>query len=138
MPGAAHAVSVQYATASAALDFHTLSPCRVVNTQSSSPLASGVQRTFTIAGNCGVPASAKAVALNITILSPTAQGNVVLWPADQAKPGTSSINFGAGQVRANNGILLLATNGAGTLAAQSFLVDGGTVHLILDVAGWFE
>lgn len=120
------------------LDFHTLSPCRVVNTQSSSPLASGVQRTFTIAGNCGVPASAKAVALNITSLSPTAQGNVVLWPADQAKPATSSINFGAGQTRANNGILLLATNGAGTLAAQSFLVDGGTVHLILDVAGYFE
>lgn len=138
MPAAARTVSVQYGTVSQSLDFHTLPPCRVVNTQSGAPLASGAQRTFSIAGTCGVPSTAKAVALNITIVGPTSNGNVALWPANQAKPGTSSINFAAGQIRANNGILSLATNGAGTLAAQSFLVDGGTVHLLLDVAGWFE
>lgn len=139
MPAAARTVSVQYVDVpDVPLDFHTLSPCRVVNTQSGAPLASGVPRIFSIAGSCGVPASAKAVALNITILSPTANGNVALWPANQAKPGTSSINFGAGQNRANNGILSLATDGSGDLSAQSFLVDSGTVHLILDVAGYFE
>lgn len=120
------------------LDFYTLPPCRVVNTQSGSPLGSGATRNFFIAGNCGVPATAKAVALNITVIAPTANGNVVLWPGDQIKPGTSSINFAGGQIRANNAVLSLATDGLGDVAAQSFLADGGTVHLILDVTGWFE
>lgn len=121
-----------------ALDFHTLPPCRVVDTRSGPPLASGVPRSFTIreTAGCGVPASAKAVAVNITVVNPTAKGNVALWPADQPKPSTSSINFGAGQIRANNATLSL--DAAGALAAQSFLGDGGTVHLMLDVSGYFE
>ncbi len=120
------------------LDFYPVAPCRVVDTRTGSPLASGVSRTFTLAGACGVPASAKAVAVNVTTIGSTARGNVTLWPADLAKPTTSVINFGAGETRANNAILMLATNGTGLLSAQGFLADGGTVHLVVDVAGYFQ
>jgi len=63
---------------------------------------------------------------------------VVLHPGDLASPLTSTINFAAGATRANNAILALAFDGTGTLAATPSVAGGGTVHLILDVSGWFE
>jgi hypothetical protein len=103
-----------------------------------SPLSSGAPRTFLIAGSCGVPSSAKAVAVNVTAVSPTAPGHVVLWPADLLKPPTSVITFPAGSTRASNAVLRLATDGTGNLAAQSSVGGGGTVHLVVDVTGYFE
>lgn len=119
-------------------DFYTLPPCRLLDTRPGTPLVSGMPQSFYIAGSCGVPYSAKAVAVNITVLDSTAQGNVALWPGDQVKPLASAINVSPGQVRAGNAILPLASDGSGSLSAQSFVSDGGTVHLLLDVAGWFE
>jgi hypothetical protein len=118
--------------------FYTVTPCRAVDTRSGSPLSSGVPRMLSIAGTCGVPASAKAVALNLAVVSPTGSGNVVLWPANLPKPPTSTINFTAGQTRANNGVLALATDGSGVLAADGFVTGAGTVHLIVDVTGYFQ
>jgi hypothetical protein len=34
-------------------------------------------------------------------------------------------------------VLALATDGSGTLAARATLQNGGTVHLVLDVVGYF-
>lgn len=46
--------------------------------------------------------------------------------------------FGQGQTRANNAILPLAANGSGTLAITPFVAGNGTVHVIVDVVGYFE
>ncbi|MEA2559077.1 MAG: hypothetical protein QOH06_581 [Acidobacteriota bacterium] len=119
-----------------ALEYYSITPCRAVDTRSASPLSSGAPRTFLIAGTCGVPASAKAVAVNVTAVSATALGYVVLWPADLTQPPTSVLSFPAGGTRASNAILGLATDG--NLAAQSSLAGGGTVHLVVDVTGYFE
>lgn len=121
-----------------ALDYYTVTPCRAVDTRSGSPLSAGVTRTFSIAGTCGVPTSAKAVALNLTVVDPTGNGNVALWPANLQKSPTSNINFMAGTVRANHGIVTLATDGSGALAAQGSVANAGTVHILLDVAGYFQ
>ncbi len=121
-----------------ALDFHSVTPCRAVDTRPGSPLVSGTPRTFTIAGSCGVPPSAKAVAVNVTAVSSTASGDMVLWPANVAKPPTSVISFPAGRTRASNAILGLGTDGSGDLEAQSSVAGGGSVHLIVDVTGYFE
>jgi hypothetical protein len=51
---------------------------------------------------------------------------------------TSVINFSTGQTRANNAIVGLATDGEGDLAARAFVGGGGTVHLVLDVDGYFQ
>ncbi len=117
------------------LDFHTVTPCRVLDTRSSTPLASGVARTVTLSGTCGIPATAKAVAANLTVLGATAQGNLVVYPAGIPVPATSNANFSAGQVRANNAHLPLA---GGQVNARAFVTGGGTVHLILDVNGYYE
>jgi uncharacterized repeat protein (TIGR01451 family) len=120
------------------LDFYTLPPCRVLDTRLSEALASQVPRSIPVAGLCGVPATAQAVALNVTVVSPSGPGNVSLWPADLPWPMTSVINFSTGQTRANNAIVGLATDGGGDLAAQAFVGGGGTVHLVLDVSGYFQ
>lgn len=122
----------------AATDFHTVSPCRVFNTQTTTPLSNGVVRSFNVAGTCGIPSTAKAVAANITALGSIANGNLTFYPGGVAKPSASTINFSAGAIRANNAILLLAPDGSGSLQVSPFVVGGGTVNAILDVTGYFE
>ncbi len=124
------------------LDFHTLTPCRVVDTRNPNgplggpALAAGVPRTFAIAAVvCGVPASARALSLNVTVTGSLSGGTVVLYPGDSAVPPTSTINFAAGMTRANNSIMGLSRDGLGTMTALSV---SSQVHLILDVNGYFE
>lgn len=116
------------------LDFYTVSPCRAVDTRSSSPLLAGMARSFPLAGVCGVPADAKAVAVNLTVFGPTALGNVVAWPAGTPVPGTSNVNFLAGINRANNALVELS---GGEIQALARMMAGGEVHLIVDVVGYF-
>ncbi|HYU33846.1 MAG TPA: right-handed parallel beta-helix repeat-containing protein [Thermoanaerobaculia bacterium] len=122
----------------AGLDFYTLLPCRVLDTRPSSALVSGVPRSVPVAGLCGVPPTAQAVVLNLTVVSPSGSGYVSLWPADLPWPQTSMITFSTGQARSNNAIVGLATDGGGDLAAQAFVGGAGTVHLVLDVSGYFQ
>lgn len=140
MPAAAHAVSVSYqlVVPNPALSFYTVTPCRAIDTRSSAPLASQIPRTFPVGGICGIPASAKAVSANVTVTQPSGQGHVSLWPGDLQQPMVSSINFAAGQTRANNVLLRLATSGSGSVAANAFVLGNGNVQLIVDVNGYFQ
>jgi hypothetical protein len=120
--------------------YYTVPPCRVLDTRDPSlggpnPLGAGANRTFTIASACGVPATAQAVSLNVTATQGTAGGDLRLYPLGTMLPMSSAINYAAGQTRANNAVASLGDGGA--LGAH---VDqgAGTVHLILDVNGYFE
>jgi hypothetical protein len=121
--------------------FYPLDPCRIIDTrlpvsQLGGPaLVAGADRAFHVGGTCGIPASAKAISLNIAVTTPTGPGNVRLHPAGTPVPPTSSINYSAGQTRSNNAVVPL--NALGQIAA--FVSGGsGTVHLILDVNGYFQ
>jgi uncharacterized repeat protein (TIGR01451 family) len=123
------------------MSFHTLPPCRLVDTRSAAgsrggpPLAARVARTFPIAGACSVPSAAWAVSLNVTVTQPTAMGNIRLFPGGTPAPLTSSLNYAAGATRANNAVAALGTAGDLTVLATQ---ASGSVHLILDVNGHFE
>jgi hypothetical protein len=82
--------------------------------------------------------TARAVSVNVTVTGPTGSGAVTLFQGDAAAPGTSNLNFQAGQTRANNAVLGLARNGAGTLVAKAVVAGAGQTHLILDVNGYFQ
>ena len=84
---------------------------------------------------CAGP-DAAGVSLNVTVTQPSAQGHVRLFPADQAVPMTSSLNYAAGQTRANNAIVPLSPSGE--IAVFIGQPAGTTVHLIIDVNGYFE
>jgi hypothetical protein len=120
------------------LDFYTLPPCRLADTRTPTggpALQPGTVRTFQAAGICGVPATAKAVAVNLTVTQPATGGYLTLAPAGPPAPLASSINFQTGQTLANNAVLPL---GDGTGVIQVRTVAGGTVQLVLDVSGYFQ
>jgi hypothetical protein len=121
--------------------FSTVIPCRLLDTRSSSPLDGGSTYEVDITGFCGVPSTARAVSANITVVGATAGGFMAFWPAQTTFPGTTTISFGAGQIRANNAILVLAPGffgAAGAVWVEPNLGASGTVQLIIDVSGYFE
>jgi hypothetical protein len=120
-----------------ALDFYTVEPCRILDTRNGLSIASGDRRSVAVGGSCGIPFAARAVAANITAVAPTGAGFLSLFPGNYPLPATSTVNFAPGQTRANLAVLPLATDGTATLAAVSLISDGGSVHLIVDVTGYF-
>ncbi len=118
--------------------FYTVAPCRLLDSRTGAAFASGDSQTVTANGACGIPPTATAVAANVTVTQTSAQGHLTLHAGDLPAPGASTINFAAGQTRANNAILPLAANGDGTLAVTPFVLGGGSVHVIVDVTGYFE
>jgi hypothetical protein len=124
-----------------AVDFHTLSPCRVFDTRvaagptAGAPLTCGADYEFTIVGGtCGVPSGAKAVSLNVTVTRPTAAGNLRLYASGSPAPLASTLNFSAGQTRPNNAVAPLSTGGKISVRCE----PSGTAHVIVDVNGYFQ
>jgi hypothetical protein len=124
-----------------AVSFYTVNPCRVVDTRlvggptAGAPLTCGADSSFTIVGGtCSVPSGAKAVSLNVTVTLPSAVGNVRVFAAGAPAPQVSSLNYSAGQTRANNAISPLSA--AGQLALRCG--PTGTTHVIVDVNGYFQ
>jgi hypothetical protein len=121
--------------------FYTLPPCRIVDTRTAAgefggpALAAMAARTFAPYGRCGIPASAKALSVNVTVTGSTAPGNLVVYPGGGAPPATSTLNYAAGATRANNAVVGLGTGTALTARANQ---ASGTVHLVVDVNGYFQ
>ena len=86
-------------------------------------------------GRCGIPAEADAIAVNITVTQSTAPGFVTIYPLGVALPATSTINYGAGQTRANNAIVQVGVNDSIAAACGQ---SSGTTHFIIDVVGYFR
>lgn len=122
-------------------DFHTVAPCRVVDTRDppgsvgGPRLVAGADRTFVISGRCGIPAAARAIAANLTVTEPTDHGHLTIFPAGGAPPLSSVINFRPDSTRANNAVLVLGP--AGDLVVRCSMATGGT-HFVLDVTGYTE
>ncbi len=114
-------------------DFHTLAPCRLVDTRSSSSLSAGAVRSFPAAGSCGIPPGAVAAVVNATVISPTTSGNLQLYPSGLLSPQTSIVNFPAQTNRGSLAILPLGLKGE--IDAR---LSAGSAHLVLDVTGYFQ
>jgi hypothetical protein len=127
-----------------ATSFHTLAPCRVLDTRNAPSalggpaLPAGSRRDFVLAGACGIPTAAVSVSANVTITQPSSAGALVAFPGELTEaPLATTLAFGAGVTRANDAILLLARDGSGAVAFSNDL-PSGTVHLIVDVNGWWQ
>jgi hypothetical protein len=123
--------------------FHTLSPCRVfdsrntVGADAAAPaLEAGAVRVLPLGGRCGIPVTATALSVNVTVTGPTAPGFLVLYPGDQSVPVAGTVDFRQGQTRANNAMIKIAADGSGAVAIASR--TEGPVHFIVDVNGYFE
>jgi hypothetical protein len=138
LPGASDATDFTVTAPPVTSSFYALSPCRLVDTRAANgpAIAAGAVRTFTLAGACGLPPGARSVSLNVTVVAASALGNVIVYPGDLAAPLASTLNFAAGQTRANFAIVGLATNGAGTVAVKNRAA--ADVHVVLDTGGYFQ
>jgi hypothetical protein len=129
--------------ASPPTEFFTVTPCRIADTRRPNgpsggpPLqGGGTRRLFPVAGRCRVPPSAVAVALNVTVVSPTGPGDLRVGPAGVAL-STATINFTAGRTRANDTVVGLTGSPIGSLWVQTDIFPGAT-NLVLDVTGYFQ
>lgn len=141
-PDAPASYTATFTKASAALSFFTLPPCRLVDTRSAPgplggpALSSGTPRTFQTTGNCGVPATARAVAVNVTVIGATGTGNLKVFAGGDPVPGTSIVNMTPGLNRANNALLFLGA--AGAVTALATLTGDGSTDVVIDLFGYFE
>ena len=121
--------------------FYSLSPCRVADTRNATgpnggpALDAGTARSIALVGYCGVPATAQGVALNVTVTQSTNSGFLVVYPGATATPGTSTLNYRAGQTRANNVIVGLGASGDILIYCSQ---SAGTAQAVIDVNGYFE
>jgi hypothetical protein len=123
-----------------AVAFFTLAPCRVFDSRmpaNAPALSTGVARSIQVTGTCGVPPAAKMVAVNLTATQATAGGSIELYRGDGSAAGLADLDFGPGKTRANNAVVQLALNGNGTIDALFTAAASQSVHLILDVSGYF-
>jgi len=140
---AAVAAGVGDAGAAGPYRYHAVTPCRVADTRGNGftgqygppMIAGGSTRTITIAGQCGIPAGAAAVAFNLTIVNQTASGDIRVFPAGTAEPLVSTQNWTAttGAI-ANGAIVALSAGGAATVKIDGY----SAVNLIVDVTGYFQ
>jgi hypothetical protein len=135
-------VMARPAQAQTGLQFYAVTPCRAADTRTGAGgiLPASTLRNFTIKGLCNVPTTAKAVAINVAVVTPNADGFFFVWPANGAVPGVSTINFNAGEPAiANGAIVPLYTGGVPDLSGAYGTASGsGTAHVVLDVTGYFQ
>ena len=131
-------VSPPPVTGGSGLHFVPVTPCRLVDTRENlgafgrPALASGSPRSFTpSSASCGIPASAKAYALNVTVVPRGFLGFIALFPTGQAQPLVSTLNSVDGRVKANAAIVPAGTGGAITVTATD------PTDLVLDINGYF-
>jgi hypothetical protein len=121
--------------------FFTVSPCRVADTRdapgpSGGPaLSANTVRSFPVAGLCGIPSTARAVAIDLAVFQPSNAGDLRVYPAGGAAPLASAINFRTDIVRANNAVVPLGIGGQ--ISVQCDMPSGGT-HFFFDVYGYFQ
>jgi hypothetical protein len=116
------------------LRFNAVTPARIADTRSATPprLADNSTRTFVVRGTGGVPATtaARAVVLNVTAVSPSSAGYLTVHASGTARPGTSNLNYAAGQNVANQVVAPIGADGRVAVYTSKGL------DVILDVVGW--
>jgi hypothetical protein len=121
-----------------------ITPCRLIDTRGAAgpsggpALAANSSRSFPVAGRCGVPATARAVAINLAAVAPGESGNLRLHPAGSALPVASSLNYARGRTRANNGIVSLGAGGQVTVRCDMPAGSAAATHFVADVYAYFE
>ena len=127
-----------YFSLGAPLKYRPITACRAVDTrfadQGGPVLAAPDNRNFQVRGNCGVPLSAKAVAVNITTVGAAGGGYLVAYPSCSALPLASYLTFDPGQgALGNGGIVTLST-----LPDDLTVTTANSTHVIIDVFGYFQ
>ncbi len=124
------------------LQFYPLPvPVRLLDTRSGqtacsapgAPITGGTALTQNARNFCGIPASAKAVTGNVTVVLPGANGFLTIYPSDAAtQPTAANTNFAAGDVLNN-----VFTVGLGAADGAFKMFASTTVESVVDITGYY-
>ena len=133
------------ASASPALAFHAVFPCRVADTRGGFPGQYGppsvpafTPRSFTIGGQCGIPVGVAAVSFTFEVTTLVTGGNLVVFPQGaSSQPVVSSLNWMPAEFAIANSAVI----GLGISDGITVFVNGpagaSPVDLIIDVNGYY-
>jgi hypothetical protein len=113
------------------LSLYGVTPCRVVDTRQppGSPPITSLDVNIA-ASACGIPSTAQADVLSVTVVPPGPLGYLTLWPQGQTMPLVSTLNALDGAVTSN---LAIVPTTAGSIS----VFPSNPTHLILDISGYF-
>lgn len=138
--------------------FVAVAPCRIVDTRATAAgaIAGGSTRAFNVVGvsnysaqggspaGCGIPGFAaaglptvNAVAMNVIAVTPSAQGNLLVYPTNVTPGISSTLNFPGPSVPLNvaNGVIVQVRSDAP--GNDVSVKPSQTTHLVIDVTGYF-
>ncbi len=117
-----------------ALRFVPVTPCRVADTRGSGgAMGAAETRSFAVPqSGCGIPSTAQAYSLNVTVVPRGPLSYLTLWPTGQDQPFVSTLNSFGGIVVANAAIVPAGFNGA----VSVYVTD--PTDVILDINGYFD
>jgi hypothetical protein len=120
--------------------FVPLTPCRLVDTRVDGGKSGGFGPPFlpsgavrivpVMQGGCDVGATAAAYSLNVTVIPRKPLGYLVVYPAGQAQPGSSTLNSMDGRIVANAAIVRAGTGGAISIFATD------DTDVVVDINGY--
>ena len=95
-------------------------------------MGGGQTRSFAIlSAFCGIPATAQAYALNMTVVPMGPLSYLTTWPAGQSQPFVSTLNALTGSVTANSAIVPAGSNGAINVYVTN------PTDVVIDINGYF-
>jgi hypothetical protein len=112
------------------LSLYTVTPCRALDSRSSSGAFDGTLTVPIHASACAPPTTAQALVLNATVIPTSSLSYLTLWAAGGAQPGVSTLNANDGAVTSNMAIVP-TSNGS----VDAFATDA--TQLILDLSSYF-
>jgi hypothetical protein len=109
----------------------TAAPVRVLDSRETTRIAAGTSKELTVAGDKGIPADARGVAMNVTAVGASADGFMTVYPCGQSIPVASNLNYTKARDVANFVLAKPGTNG------KVCFYSDKTVDIIVDVAGYY-
>lgn len=109
---------------------HPTTPFRRIDTRSGAKLLAGSEQAFVVAGRDGIPDTAQAIIVRLTVVDPEVGGFLTAWDTGATAPNTSVLNFAAAQTTGNTVLVKVGT------AQKITIRTSAATHLILDVLGY--
>ena len=130
------------APATSGLRFVPVTPCRIMDTRNAAgtfggpALPAGGTRDVPVPQSaCGIPSTAQAYSLNITVVPPAALSYLTVWPTGETQPNVSTLNSYDGRVVANAAIVPAGTGASGPGSITVYASDA--TNVIIDINGYF-
>jgi hypothetical protein len=117
--------------ASGGLQLYTVTPCRALDTRSSSGFFTGELIVNVETGPCAPPSSAQAYVFNATAIPSGNLAFLTLWADPETRPVVSTLNAPDGFTTSNMAIVPNAGDGKTDAYAS------GTTQLLLDISAYF-